>query len=229
MQRRAIILFIRDERDEAALKPLPPRFRAHGYGALNRSAAAAINPLLTGADLVVVSGQRASVAGALHVIAQRGASFGERIANAVADSFALGYAEAVVIGNDCPAMNARDIDAAFDCLADAPYSAAPTFDGGAFAIGVARAGFDATAFSALPWQTSALFPALIELGAITAAAPRRDFDSWDSADGIRALSQLLDQWSTPGPISIAPPPVISARRAKALSRIHLPAPPAVPV
>lgn len=229
MRDQAIILFIRAERTEAAAKPLPGRHGAAGYRAVNRRMAERLRPALAAhADLVVVAEHHCSMPHAAHVLPQHGAGFGERITNAVTDTLALGYHRVVIVGNDCPTLSPGDIEAAFTGLAGgAAYAAAPARDGGAYLIGVAGDSFSPAAFGSLPWRTASLFAALLHLeGAVAVADVRDDFDEWASPAARRALDRFLAfrQVQDLRP-SIAHAPGHTRRRAKAITRIHLPAPP----
>jgi Uncharacterized protein conserved in bacteria (DUF2064) len=226
---RAIIFFVRDGRREAAIKPLPACYRAHGYDLLNRRVAARMRPLLReGIDLVVVSNGTPLLPGAGAQLPQRGDSFGERLGNAIADTLALGYSQVVVIGNDCPAIDAADLSAAFDALqAGASLVAAPTHDGGAFLIGARGDIFPADEFVALPWRTSHLFEALTGLrGAVALPILRNDFDTWTGRAAADALASLLGGYDRSIVPAVVSHSLRSASCVKALMRIHLPAPPA---
>ncbi|NBB85822.1 MAG: DUF2064 domain-containing protein [Bacteroidetes bacterium] len=105
--------------------------------------------------------------------AQRGATFGSRLANAVADAFAAGYRQVIAVGNDCPGLQAVDwSEVVADLEAGRPVLG-PTADGmGAYLIGLSRSQFDREAFAALPWQTAQLWTALeAHLHAQAVAAP----------------------------------------------------------
>lgn len=226
--KRAIVLFVRDERREAARKPLAGRFGTYGYGGLNRRIASRMAPLLDrDTDLVVVRESGSSLAG----IAQRGATFGERITNAIADTLARGYRSVAVVGNDCPTIAPEDLAAAFDRLdAGALVVAAPARDGGAYIVGARQAAFEKQAYreglAALPWQTSSLFSAMMSLdGAEGLSIVREDFDQWGSRSADSALALLFNAWLPSAAPATLPAPVRSAARHKALTRTFLTSPP----
>jgi hypothetical protein len=224
--RRAVVLFVRNERREAQAKPLPARYRAAGYSALNSRVAGRLRSLsLRGVDLIVV-GDRA-LAGADYLVPQRGRSFGERIANAIADTAALGYDEIALVGNDCPTITMHDVTAAFERLdRGSAIVAAPARDGGAFLIAVRPHELDRDRFVALPWCTSLLFDALLSMhGAAALDVVRDDFDSWHD----RAAQSALDILFATGRRELSRPlpalPLPQRSRRKALTRIFLTAPP----
>jgi hypothetical protein len=226
--RRAVVLFVRNERSEALVKPLPGRYRAEGYAALNRHIVGRLRGLFAGdTDLVVVGGSNPD--GAAHLLPQRGSRFGERIANAITDTAALGYGDIVVIGNDCPTITHQDILAAFERLrSGAAVVAAPASDGGAFLIAARAEALDTPRFLNLPWCTPRLFASLLEMpGAEGLVVVRSDFDSWNDLSARRAL-RLLFGGHADGPARLLPPsPIPQASRRKALTRIFLTAPPLI--
>ncbi len=227
---RAIILFVRDEREEARLKPLPRRYRALGYRSVNRSVAARLAPVReSGVDLIIATGGSRDAASPHTVLRQRGTTFGERITNAVADAFALGYRSAVVVGNDCPTISVSDILDAFRALeSGAPRAAVPARDGGAVLVGVSREGFDPAGLTALPWTTSRLCVSFLDLpGAVALPSVGEDFDEWVGARADLALKALLGSFheaSSRRP-DYPPFPVISPSVRKAMTRFFLTAPP----
>jgi len=92
---------------------------------------------------------------------QRGTGFGARFANAVADAFAQGYERVIAVGSDCPRLHEVSWDDVAAHLSDDTPVLGPTPGrDGTYLIGLTRDQFDREAFEALPWTTSALFPAL---------------------------------------------------------------------
>ncbi len=214
---------------EERVKPLPRRFRVSGYSALNHKIISRVKPLTSDtADLVIVS-ESAEAHSPHTTIRQRGNTFGERITNAVLDTFACGYHEVVVIGNDCPTITTADISAAFDALANgATYTAAPASDGGAFLVGASCERFDRDAFNALPWKTDTLFTAFAKLpNAATLTIQRDDFDDWMTVRASQALARLLEESSSRLSYTLPSRPVPESSRIKALTRMYLPAPPTI--
>jgi len=69
------------------------------------------------------------------LVAQRGADLGARMRNAFERAFEQGHA-LVVIGTDCPGLDADDLRAARDALARAPAVLSPAEDGGYVLIGL---------------------------------------------------------------------------------------------
>ncbi|HJT16151.1 MAG TPA: DUF2064 domain-containing protein [Thermoanaerobaculia bacterium] len=111
--RRALVIFARSPEGEAAAKRLP----LHRAAALFRSNLAAWMRAAHAANADVLQP------------AQRGRTFGERLANAADDAFALGYDAIVITGIDVPAC---DLDRAFRTMP----AIAPARDGGVNLIGL---------------------------------------------------------------------------------------------
>ena len=116
----AILVFARGPRVESRLKLLGRGDRGTGASAatllLEHSLAVARG---SGADTIVAGDEeiaRSRPAG-VRLLLQRGTGFGERLRNAVADTFALGYRRVVVIGTDTPALSPVLCDAALKALA----------------------------------------------------------------------------------------------------------------
>ncbi|MEM6769656.1 MAG: DUF2064 domain-containing protein [Bacteroidota bacterium] len=94
---------------------------------------------------------------------QRGRSFGERLANALADVYARGYARVIVVGSDCSSIQTSHLRAAAQQLANGNNVLGPDQRGGAWLIGLHRDDFDAEQLAGLSWETEALFDQLTEL------------------------------------------------------------------
>jgi len=184
-QRRALLLFVRDERREAALKPL--WCDGIGYSTLNRSIIRRLASV--DADVIVVAESRRQ-AGASGIV-QHGDTFGARLLGAVAECFTRGYAQAVIVGNDCPTIETRDVEHAFAILEHSAIVAAPTPDGGAFLLGFRASDFPVDTLLSLPWCTPSLFAALTSIdGSVGLPIERRDYDDWRSREAREALSNL---------------------------------------
>ena len=112
---------------------------------------------------------------------QRGSSFGERLANAVADLAALGFADVVVVGRDCPALTPADVDDAFAALAaGAPLVLGPDHAGGCWLIGL-PAREAPRLLAGVTWQRGRDFAALLArglaVGPVRVLARKHDLDS----------------------------------------------------
>ena len=87
---------------------------------------------------------------------QQGADLGERMRNALADTFSGGYTQAALIGSDIPDLPATFISRALESGA---YDAVigPSFDGGYYLIGFRREAFLPEIFHKMPWGTRKVF------------------------------------------------------------------------
>ncbi|MEO5930060.1 MAG: DUF2064 domain-containing protein [Candidatus Kapaibacterium sp.] len=224
---RAIILFVRDERLEAAAKPLPGRYRHAGYRSLNNRVLSRTAHLAAAGIDLIVAGEGSGTGRFAQALAQRGASFGERITNAISDAFAIGYEQVVIIGNDCPELAQSDITEAFQRLNNgAALVAAPSRDGGAYLLAAQSGTFNPDAFISLPWQTGTLFEAICLLpGTASLTTIRDDFDDWTGRSALHALDRLFGRHRFAPAVRLHPAPAAASARLRALARIHLPAPP----
>lgn len=85
--------------------------------------------------------------------AQGEGDLGARMARAVQRTLARGQA-VLLIGTDCPAIDAHLLHAAACALTDHNASIVPTADGGYALLGLRR--FDTQLFDAIPWSTNAV-------------------------------------------------------------------------
>ncbi|MGZ8797716.1 MAG: DUF2064 domain-containing protein [Thermoanaerobaculia bacterium] len=135
MPHRAVLVFARSPRAEAAAKGVDRYagiFRAVA-GAWLRAAASC------GAVPVIACDERDEPAfRGVTCIAQRGVSFGERLANAAADVFAAGFETLLITGIDTPPS--QSLGEAFSAVesGDVPAAIAPSTDGGINAIVLRR-------------------------------------------------------------------------------------------
>jgi glycosyltransferase A (GT-A) superfamily protein (DUF2064 family) len=125
---------------------------------------------------------------------QTGNTFGERLSGAMQQAFASGYEQLLVIGNDCPGLDARRLRRALAELARTGAVLGPATDGGVYLLGITRAYFSAASWAALPWQTAALGHALAAKLAAAGASVQflpRLADVDNEQDLARALRQPL--------------------------------------
>jgi len=91
---------------------------------------------------------------------QSGNTFGERIANAYADLFALGYKSVIAVGNDSPGIANIHWEAVCQSLEAGESVLGPSHRGGSYLIGLNVHSFNKSAFENLPWQTDGLYSAM---------------------------------------------------------------------
>lgn len=146
--RRALLVFTRTPEAEARAKGLSPEAGSRLFAAFlsswERAAEAA------GARFVISSPPRCAERfrsrrgpGLSPVLAQSDGRFGERLASAVAEVFALGFTSVAVVGGDAPALSGRDLDLAFRALEGARSTVVlgPSRDGGVYLVGLSDSRF----------------------------------------------------------------------------------------
>ena len=149
----AVLVFIRDEQEEARLKLFHAKrcFRSslQMVRTLNRHVRSITRQ--AGLPTFIIKGDQ-----------QVGADFGERFTNAVESIFEAGYERVIAIGNDCLSLTATHLQMiAAELERGKALVIGPAKDGGAYAIGIQQSAFDKSAFEQLPWQTEQVFAALV--------------------------------------------------------------------
>jgi glycosyltransferase A (GT-A) superfamily protein (DUF2064 family) len=238
---RIVLVFARAPRDESRAKPLVDSasgaaVEALHDGLLRRALAVA---RATGVHTRLVTTRDAgSFSGAsdLDVALQRGASFAERLENAVADAFATGWREVVVIGADTPHLEPQHLRRAFAELgrsSDRRAVLGPACDGGYYLL--ALNAFAADVFRGIPLGTrnacDATAAALARAGYLVATLPPlRDVDD---VDDLRWLWES-GGWLRRAALAVLAPLALRATRSCALpssvyfAAIHARGPPALP-
>ena len=89
--------------------------------------------------------------------AQRGRTFGEKLAHAYQDLFDKGYENVIAVGNDCIQLSAEILLNAAHLLERKSLVIGPAVDGGAYLIGIKREAFYKDFFIDLSWETAGLF------------------------------------------------------------------------
>lgn len=84
-------------------------------------------------------------------VPQHGADLGERLKDAAASAFQAGAKQVVLIGSDCPGLNAERLQAAFQALQRFDVVLGPAFDGGYYLIGLS--GHHPEFFAGIDWGT----------------------------------------------------------------------------
>lgn len=94
---------------------------------------------------------------ALDLFPQAGTTLGDKMKNALAETFAAGYERAVLIGSDLPDLPPDIIDTAFNELNSRDAVIGPSPDGGYYLIGFTAKGFVPRIFNDIPWGTNRVF------------------------------------------------------------------------
>lgn len=88
---------------------------------------------------------------------QLGASFGEKLTNAILQLFNKGFEKVIVIGNDCPELKSYHLIEASSQLQKNDFVLGANYNGGAYLIGVTKAALNIEEFITIHWQTAAVF------------------------------------------------------------------------
>lgn len=178
----AVLLFIRDEKEEAKLKNFSPRQGRAGnrrvIQELNRYALDIAHQ--TNLPVFVCTGDE-----------QRGATFGEKLANATEDIFQQGYNKLITIGNDCLSLTADDLLLANEELSTNELVLGPTPEGGVYLIGLNKAAYERKQFLELRWESSYLFHdfcTTISTDAVAILATKADANTAEALN--KAIQQL---------------------------------------
>jgi rSAM/selenodomain-associated transferase 1 len=96
-------------------------------------------------------------------LVQVGQDLGERMKNAFAENFDLGIEKVVLIGTDCPSLEAIHLSHAFEALDQSDLVLGPARDGGYYLIGMKRrADF---LFEGITWSTELVLSQTLALAA----------------------------------------------------------------
>lgn len=96
----------------------------------------------------------------LRCIPQGSGDLGSRLARAVEETGSAPGTSTVVIGTDCPAVDAALIEAAFRALDASDVVLGPTHDGGYYLVGVRRP--EPALFERVPWSTALTLAVTLE-------------------------------------------------------------------
>ncbi|MCF0040419.1 TIGR04282 family arsenosugar biosynthesis glycosyltransferase [Dyadobacter fanqingshengii] len=120
---------------------------------------------------------------------QRGSDLGERMSNAFKDVFETSARKVLIIGTDCPGLNASIIKEAFDALDAHDIVIGPATDGGYYLLGMRN--FQGFIFEDIPWSTSEVLELTLEtcarhsltyclLKELSDIDDENDLDMWNS-------------------------------------------------
>lgn len=88
---------------------------------------------------------------------QKGRTLGDKMRNALAETFAAGFTKAALMGTDIPDLPATVVSEAFEALDRFPAVIGPSTDGGYYLIGFTAEGFAPAVFADIPWSTIGVF------------------------------------------------------------------------
>ncbi|MGE0129057.1 MAG: DUF2064 domain-containing protein [Blastocatellales bacterium] len=124
--------------------------------------------------------------------AQQGAAFAERLENAVETLAGLGYTQVVIVGRDCPDLEAADIERAFEQLDDHKLVLGPDHRGGCYLIALYLG--DRARLNGICWQQNTDCAELTRrFGSDQTALLPVKLDL-DSVADIRLLTRSTSRW-----------------------------------
>jgi rSAM/selenodomain-associated transferase 1 len=125
------------------------------------------------------------------MLAQRGATLGDRLQNCFADLFELGYEAVVIIGGDSPTLPGEYVWDAFESLTAAHEIAlGPTEDAGYYLIGMRT--LQPAVLTGIPWSTELVLPVTRER-ARAAALELIELPVWYDVDTPQDLERLRQE------------------------------------
>ncbi len=92
---------------------------------------------------------------------QEGATYGERIVNAMAIVYSKGFENVIIVWNDCPNLGLQHIEKAIAEVPRLPLVIGPDHWGGVYLLGVSKSVFDSARFATLYWQSNVLAASLM--------------------------------------------------------------------
>jgi glycosyltransferase A (GT-A) superfamily protein (DUF2064 family) len=183
----AVLLFVREEDAEQRVKRWVKKAAAGMRVSRLLNARALAVARRSGLPVHIIKGSR-----------QRGATFGERFANAFEELFAAGYQRVIAIGNDSPQLRPSDLFAANRLLERHAWVIGPAYDGGAYLVAIDRAAYNRSQWLEAPWETARVDEALQQLAAEAgyACAHLRHLTDADGAEALRQAWSALakDHW-----------------------------------
>ena len=129
----------------------------------------------------------------VHLQRYTGASFGERLEEAVEHLATLGYRKIVIIGSDCPSLNADDIANAFQLLEQKRLVLGPDHRGGCYLIGLHREG--RAQLSGIRWHQNTDFAELLSRFGESWTAQLPVKIDLDTLEDLRLLARSKSAWS----------------------------------
>lgn len=122
---------------------------------------------------------------------QSGAIFGEKLANAIQETFIKGFEKVIVIGNDCPELKSVHLIEAASQLLRNDFVLGANYNGGAYLIGVTKSALNMEEFTTIPWQTTAVFRELKVLSHENTLTILPSFSDCNTADDFKKIISNL--------------------------------------
>ena len=118
---------------------------------------------------------------------QLGASFGEKLTNAILQLFNKGFEKVIVIGNDCPELKSHHLIEAATQLQKNDYVLGANYSGGTYLIGVTKSVLNTESFLAIKWQTATVFNELKILSQKNTLAVLPSFNDCNTAYDFKKI------------------------------------------
>jgi hypothetical protein len=103
------------------------------------------------------------IPGDVRIIPQGAGDLGRRLARAADWAFSRGFDRVVMVGSDCPMLEASDIRLALDALEQHDVVIGPAVDGGYYLIGLSKPA--PAVFSGIDWSTERVAPQTVSAAA----------------------------------------------------------------
>lgn len=124
--------------------------------------------------------------------AQEGSNLGEKMKNALANTFEENYSRTILIGSDLPDLPAAFLSEALQSLESNHAVLGPSTDGGYYLIGFSKANFLPEAFDDISWSTESVFQQTIDvLGRHSKKV--HILPQWFDVDTRADLKELIDR------------------------------------
>ncbi len=148
---KAVLIFAAGIQTDLALRGFTKRFSEFlQIPSLTSDVTADADVHLFSTDIDLRSNSKRSESIKIFTHAQTGASFSERLQNAIAKLAQTGYQQIIVIGSDCPELQSRDIKTALAQLSKHRLVIGPDHRGGCYLIGFHIQ--DSHKLSEIQWQ-----------------------------------------------------------------------------
>ena len=149
----AIVVFIRSLEEEARIKSFSYKNSQNQTKQVLKELNKSAIRLSKNTNLPVIIGNEKI---------QKGNTFGERINSVCEYSFAQGFENLILIGNDCLTLDSSTLALVENQLHQNEVVLGPSSDGGIYLLGISQKAFKAIDLANQLWQTSSLFFALRE-------------------------------------------------------------------
>jgi 2-phospho-L-lactate guanylyltransferase (CobY/MobA/RfbA family) len=190
MEQRALLIFADSAHTDCKRRGWPNSFRilleTQGLGFGER----------TGCDvhLFTSRGSYHVVPASCQVHDQEGASFGQRLGNAIEQLAGIGYQEMVIVGSDCPDLAENDIVDAFALLRQHRLVLGPDHRGGCYLIAIHAN--DRGKFKGIRWQRNTDFRQILDRFGNEDVYRLSVKIDLDSLSDVWLLARSPSQWSS---------------------------------